>query len=309
MKSTIFLSCGQKKATDEPAIAQEIKTRLEKLGFDVYIAVEQTTLKGVKESIFPNLERAEYFLFVDFKRENLGQDSHRGSVFCQQELALAAYLELGVLMFQEEGIIEREGLLGCMQSNSVPFRDRKSLAEKIQTTVEAKLNKGEWRSDWKNQLVLEKAEHEFIPAVRPGGLQGQYYHVSVRNLNPWKPSFQTTAYLEKVLMLPARIPIPLETIEFKWAGYTLPSAVIGAGQSRLFDAFWAPTQDLTNIQFNVFSDSSQYMPKLAGEGVYEMTYVVLSSKYPPTKRAFILSIQPNRIDFRPVPQETFGQKF
>ena len=76
----IFISCGQ-KFDDEIRIASQISSRLRTLGFDVYVMKENQTLKGIKENIFPKLEEAEYFIFIDFKRENLMMVNERFLIF------------------------------------------------------------------------------------------------------------------------------------------------------------------------------------------------------------------------------------
>ena len=48
----MFISCGQAKGTDEERIAAEIARRLQELGFDPYIAIQEQTLRGLKENIF-----------------------------------------------------------------------------------------------------------------------------------------------------------------------------------------------------------------------------------------------------------------
>jgi hypothetical protein len=70
-RARVFISCGQTKDSDELETAQKIRDRLQELGFDPYIAVEEQTLSGLKENIFRQLQTAEYFVFVDFKRERL----------------------------------------------------------------------------------------------------------------------------------------------------------------------------------------------------------------------------------------------
>src|SRR5436190_19996924 len=113
-RARIFISCGQSKESDEPQVAREIAVRLERLGFDPYIAVAEQTLRGVKENIFEQLRKSEYFLFVDFKREFLvGTEPPvcRGSLFSHQELAIASFLDIDVLAFQENGVKRTDGLL------------------------------------------------------------------------------------------------------------------------------------------------------------------------------------------------------
>ncbi len=69
LKARVFISCGQRQ--DELKIVKEIASKLDVLGYDPYIAVEEQTLKGFKENILDHLSKSEYFLFMDFKREKL----------------------------------------------------------------------------------------------------------------------------------------------------------------------------------------------------------------------------------------------
>jgi hypothetical protein len=102
LRARVFISCGQNKGSGEQELADEIGGRLKGLGFDPYVAVGEQSLRGLKENIFGQLNRSEYFLFVDFKREPLGKTGfHRGSLFSHQELAVASFLEIDVLAFQE----------------------------------------------------------------------------------------------------------------------------------------------------------------------------------------------------------------
>ena len=61
-KARIFISCGQQKATEEVTIARKIRIKLEKLGFRPYVAVEEQTLRGVKDNIFSRLAESEHDL-------------------------------------------------------------------------------------------------------------------------------------------------------------------------------------------------------------------------------------------------------
>src|SRR5262249_42973909 len=101
-RAQVFISCGQSGRKDEAQVARDIAARLEKLGFETYIAIAQQTLRGLKENIFDELRRSEYLVFVDFKREKLGRSQyHRGSLFSHQELAVASLFEIEIAAFQE----------------------------------------------------------------------------------------------------------------------------------------------------------------------------------------------------------------
>ncbi len=73
IQSKVFITCEQHGSADDPTselgIATIVKRRLEELGFEVYIAIEQHTLNGFTENIIPSLQESEYYLFIDFNRE------------------------------------------------------------------------------------------------------------------------------------------------------------------------------------------------------------------------------------------------
>jgi hypothetical protein len=161
-RARVFISCGQTKDSDELETAQKIRERLQELGFDPYIAVEEQTLSGLKENIFRQLRVAEYFVFVDFKRERLvprgkigfvwsPKLQHRGSLFSHQELALASYLNLPLLAFQERGVKRDDGILRFLQANATAFTDRHLLPNVIADEIQRRA----WTPHTRNELVLE----------------------------------------------------------------------------------------------------------------------------------------------------------
>ena len=100
----VFVSCGQRDCC-EKEVANRVKDVLEKLGYEPYLAVDEQSLRSLRENIFERLrDRTEYFLFVDFCREKIGDGPDcRGSLFSHQELAIASFLDFGddFLAFQE----------------------------------------------------------------------------------------------------------------------------------------------------------------------------------------------------------------
>src|SRR5437762_2169844 len=130
-QARVFISCGQRPEARETEVAAAVATALADEGFSPYVAVGQQTLQGLKENIFEKIAEAEYFVFIDFCREQLvglAPPNHRGSVFVQQELAVAAYVGAEAMIFQEKGIRLREGVLAAIQGNSINFSERANLA-------------------------------------------------------------------------------------------------------------------------------------------------------------------------------------
>lgn len=96
-KARVFISCGQKKDSDEAAIATAVANEVRDLGFEPYVATARQSLRALRENIFQELTNTEYFLFIDFRRERLGDldpPEYRGSLFSHQELAIASFQEI-----------------------------------------------------------------------------------------------------------------------------------------------------------------------------------------------------------------------
>lgn len=244
------------------------------------MAVEEQTLRGLKENIFAQLERSEYFVFVDFKREQLAEANstvHRGSLFSHQELALASFLEIPVVAFQEKGVKSDDGILRFLQANATEFSDRHLL----QNVVADEVQRRGWDPRLRNELILERAPTQYVDArlgSTPG--VGRFFHVSVRNLHQRKTATNCYVYLESAAKLSPRADMPLHSIEFKWAGYVLPNAHISPGSARRFDALWIHREHPTKLQFNTFSDSTEFVPQIQGEGNYHLGYSVVSDNFP-----------------------------
>lgn len=283
----IFISCGQRKDSDEVRIAEQIKKRLEEKGFDAYLAVQQQSLKGLKENIFNKLSSSEYFLFIDFKREKLTNGKFRGSLFSHQELALASFLDIELLAFQEKGVYKEDGVIGFLQTNCIPFINSEELPDKIIS----KINDLCWRPDWKNQLIMERDAGQYTNARRfPEDKDARFFHIKIKNQNPYKQARNCYAYLEKLQNLSTGESIPIETIEFKWAGYIYPNVTILPSSWRALDGFFVFHNSPTKPQFNVFTDCNLYHPNIEGPGDYKLTFMILSENFETVRSTFKLHL-------------------
>jgi hypothetical protein len=296
-RARVFISCGQTKYSTELETAEKIRGRLQDLGFDSYIAVEEQTLRGLKENIFRQLETSEYFVFVDFKREQLtlvtgtgsGEPTHRGSLFSHQELAVASYLDIPLLASQEKGVRKDDGILRFLQANAIEFTDRNLLPNVIADEVQRR----KWNATARKELVLEREENQSVDAGVFGTQQvRRFYYLNVRNLHHQHIARNCYVYLEKVIRLDAaRTEIPFGSVELKWAGYTLPNAHILPQTARPFDAMFIPTDTPNLVGFNAFSDSTLFgRPLINQAGQFELQYAVISDNFPIARCSVVLNL-------------------
>jgi hypothetical protein len=256
--------------------------------------VQEQTLRGLKENLFERLATSEYFVFVDFKREKLANVRwfsrprvHRGSLFSHQELAIASYLDIEALVLQESGLKRDDGIMKFIQGNAIPFTDRHLLPSVIADEVQQR----RWDSHWRNELALERDPAQFRNAfVRNLQKPGRFFHIGIRNRHRHKTATNCYVYLEQASRLDPPTGIALNAVEFKWAGYVLPNAHIPPRTIRHFDAFWICHDSPAQLNFNVFSDSTDYTPQIAGEGRYELRYLVVADNFPPARGSFLLDL-------------------
>lgn len=288
----VFISCGQNSSSGELAVAEQIASALADFGFEPYVAITQQTLEGLKENIFSQLRDAEYFLFVDFKREPLAGHAPlqcRGSLFANQELAIAAYLGMEVIAFQEEGVMPHEGILNFLQTNAIKFADRAALPGLIVEEVK----KRDWNPKWRNILSIECSEPTWRPATTMLGNSPQvmhFYGLRVHNRHPRREARNAYGYLDKIVSVDTRQRVEFDTCELKWGGYTLPNARISANGYRALDAFAVLESDYNAVFFSIFTDSDYHRPRIKGPGEWILTYSVVSDTVPGSSRSFRLKL-------------------
>lgn len=298
-KSRVFISCGQRKDSEELTIANQIADKLKEMGFDPYIAVEEQSLKGVKENIFGRLEKSEYFLFIDFKRERLFKTNekfvdtgnHRGSLFSHQELAIATFRDYEVLAFQEEGVKKDDGILRFIQANCIPFSERHILP----STVAEKVREHKWDPTWRNELILKRNDSDFKDARTPHVGVERYHHIRVINNHKDKIARNCIAYVERIKNLGTGDMRVLELVELKWKGTRTVGVSIAPKSFRYLDAFHINYSNPTiaNLGLNPFIvDWQGYLQdyQIMGSGDYEIDYVVFSEDFSPARARFSLHI-------------------
>jgi hypothetical protein len=291
MRARVFISCGQNQNSDEVQIATEIATSLSKLGFDPYIAVQEHSLRGLTDNLFNRLRESEYLVFVDFRRDQLANKSeHRGSLFSHQELAIAAFLGMEVLAFQEAGVLQLDGMIRFLQANAFPFTDRASLPDIVRTEV-----LHAWTPGWRKTLSLTRDPTQFVDADsvdqdrRPAGVR-RFFHASVLNQHRSLVAAHTHVYLDRVTRDSVNADIPVKSIELKWAGYLFPNAVVRPGLSRDFDCCWVHHTYPSVAQFSGFVDSTEYMPLIQGPGRFRLRFTALADGFGPQSLDALLTL-------------------
>jgi hypothetical protein len=130
-QQSVFISCGQ-FLQPEIALGQELAAMVtQNTKCRGYFAENQSSLEGLSVHIFRALDQCAGFVAVMHHRGTveLGGNKHiRGSVWIEQEIAIAAFLtqtrnrDIPVLMYIQKGI-KREGVREQLKLNPVEFEN------------------------------------------------------------------------------------------------------------------------------------------------------------------------------------------
>jgi hypothetical protein len=283
-KARVFISGGQANK-DEKEWGIIISDWFRDRGFDPYFAEQYSTPEGLTENIFNILKESEYFVCINFEREN----SKVGSLFVQQELAIAAFLKIPMVGFHK-GEIELHGIEKYILLNA----NKVETPEEIIKVLEGKTK--EWNPNSVNQLFLSFGNHQFaVPSVTPDRrcildqdkkcILGDYYHITIHNKSRMIHTLNCIGYIESIKSLDNNEYIFKDDdykTELIWAGTGDIKINIPTNGKRDLDAF-IYFSNTKKIHFHQRTTSSYYGNKELDKGSYEIIYVIISDNMPITK--------------------------
>lgn len=145
----VFISCGQYRQ-EEVKLGQELAAIVDELTeFNGYFAQNETSLEGLSRNIFGALNRSAGFVAVMHHRGNVETPDGklvRGSVWVEQEIAIAAFLkqalerDLQVAVYAQRGI-KREGVRDQLHLNPIEFNSE----DEVLADFRARLKDGRFK--------------------------------------------------------------------------------------------------------------------------------------------------------------------
>lgn len=340
-KARIFISCGQNPK--ELKIATDIVEKIMKLKdaypndarylFETdnswpYVAKIKQETVGVVDGIFDKLKEAEYVIFIDFNREKIWDSfldifarKRRGSLFSNQELAIATFLKKKILAFQEKGVKEQDGILQFVKINPEPFSDRNGLGNMVMDAIINQIKSGEWRGDWRDELQIKDELSQAIadPDVEQGpdgrvfAIKRIYFNLRVENLHYEKIAQSCAVFLESAIDLatPDK-PIRFSPVELKWDKVRLPAMNIPPDRLgrkfhpfRIEADFFDKSHEIQLVYNREIVDflglRNEYILR-GPDKDFELKFVLYSANFPIVTKSFKLHIGKtiNEIRFEPV---------
>ncbi|MGA7861649.1 MAG: hypothetical protein WCB19_07305 [Thermoplasmata archaeon] len=297
-KARVFISCGQ-KFDEEKRLARETRSLIRRLGFAPYLAFRVQASKALTEGIYARLRTADYFLFVDFVREVLDSTTdRRGSIFSNQELAIASYLELDSLYFVEAGVKQRDGIIGAIQGNAIRFSDRSKLLSQVEEGIHEAL----WGASQRHELRIERNPTQFsharlpVDAAETQWVEALYYHIGLRNLHERTLATGCIVQVLKIRDLTHGTESTPDPVEMKFKHINLPIVSIPPGSTRQFDGmfvtFPAPQTAILGIFSRTYIDSQDAVRQhtLNGPGDFEVDLVAFSREFSPARATLLVHL-------------------
>lgn len=186
----MFLSCGQRP--QEREAARGIAAVLEQRGFVVYVAIEAQTILEINRGIIRELKNSDCYLFVNFRRERIGEE-HRGSLFSNQELAIAYALGFErILVISQRGVLS-EGMLRYIGINTETFEGFDDCC----AVVDRAITRSGWTPEYCRRLRADglRFSNEFIAY---GNLAGRFLYVDIKNGRSDIAALECTARLAEL---------------------------------------------------------------------------------------------------------------
>ncbi len=271
-KALVFISCGQRN-DEEKSYGKAIMKHFEGRGFNPYFAAEIHDYEGLTENIFKALRNSEYFVSVNFKRK----DNSCGSLFVQQELAIAAFLKIPMVPLRV-GTIKLQGIAEHLIINEKEIGSPKEALRYLTNKTK------KWVAETKNRFELSFENHHFnvkTTVTKPNGKKEEriydWYHIKVENKSTFKTAYLCVGYLEYIRKLSGTyLHLPTDYLhELNWAGYNVVQTNILRKGKRDLDAFFHDKQ-ADKIAFAIHSVSSAYRYPELNYGTYVLCYVIMA---------------------------------
>jgi hypothetical protein len=275
--AVVFLSCGQRPGERE--LAREIQQMIER-EFKPMKCYNADSRQGFEDvmSITEHLARSDYYLFIDFKRD----DSVPISVFTHQEFALARAWQIEeMLAFQEKGLQEKglssHGMLGYVLAHPTQF-ERATLVEQVRKEIARK----DWNANYSRNLLADRIEAS--PAMRYGYPNGEVHgeeiwRVFIENRRIDQAAWNTIAILDSVTSNET-VRKPDRTF-LKWAGQQAYQKTVFPQDYGEIDAF-AIRVDGSGVFLHSARDLYLLEAIITEPGFYKLKYLLYAPGFPST---------------------------
>lgn len=293
MGAKVFISCGQ--ASDkEREVATLLASWFRDQGYTPYIAIEAQSILDLNAGIIGELKTSDYYLFVNFRRESIGDGKYRGSLFTNQELAIAYALEFEHMLMVSQTDVRREGVFQFMVSNIPEFTDFSEVVDRVQTAVDA----AKWQPTYTRNLRIHSIYFTPYP-FRFGGIANggtiRALHASIRNDRKDLGALETIARLASITDQSGEKRKSPDGSQLKATGHRGYSRTIWPEDEGIFDLLAIDMDNPSRVYLMSELDVSPREPIIVKLGVCYLDYEVFSQGFPRLSFCIKLSLTGSKL--------------
>lgn len=268
-RAKIFISCGQRDDREKKFGEYLVNYLTPK--YEVFLAEEVHNSKPLLQSIFNELRTSEYFIAFNPFRKDTGKV---GSIFVQQEIAMAALQKLPSLYFCEKGVSKKIGVSGGLHLNGIEISKPIQMKNHLDKVIKR------WPKKSKYKLFLKFGNiHKNVTVNNHVGSPSNWSHIIVENKHADLHAQNCRGYIERIYDLNNKSEINFDyKPELVWAGTGIHTISITSNSKRDLDALWT-FQGSGNWQTQFLQTSTLYSYPVLNDGKYRIHYSVVSDNF------------------------------
>ena len=284
MAGRVFISCGQSNP-QEIEVATQISTWLSLQGFNSYVAIQTESILELNTGIITELKRSDFYLFINFRREYFQhrwflpsrKNFYRGSVFTNQELAIAYALQFDRMLFLNQKGVRRDGLFRYIGSNTPEF----SNFDQILPIVQQAITNARWDNAYSRNLDFRNLNWSgpFLYEDHTGLRNVKALHIDILNNRPDIGASNCVVRLNKITHNGIITDCP-DKNHLKCRGFQGYLNVIWPSNHCSFDLLSIDISNQSNIFLHSAADIHPRQPVISAIGHYLLHYQVFAEDFP-----------------------------
>jgi len=285
MAGKVFISCGQSNSS-ERQVATQLSDWFLSQGYNPYVAIQTQSILEVNAGIIRELKSSDFYLFINFRREKIRhrrflpsrKDFFRGSVFTNQELAIAYAMGFDNMLFVNQIGVRRDGLFGYIGVNTPEFDDYDQVLPIVQTAVTS----AGWRPLYSRNLICQNIHwgDHVIYRDNTGARNVKVLHIDILNNRPDQGATNTVARL-KSITTNGITTIAQDRSHLKCSGSPVYSNTIWPNDHIAFDLLSIDLNNQSNIYLHSALDVFPRVPLITMTGTYVLEYEIFAESFPP----------------------------
>jgi len=294
MPAKVFISCGQ-ATPEERKIAQDLGLWFHSKGYVPYVAIEVQSILDLNAGIIAELKTSDYYLFINFEREVVtakgGTTFRRGSMYTNQELAVAYALGFDHMLLVNQRGVQPEGVFKFIVTNIPEFNAPSDVIPLVQSAV----GKAGWHSTYTRQLVADnlRLDPPVMYTDHTGSRGIRALLVDIRNERPDLGAVGCVARLARVGVDGQPLNSSFDRSLLKVTGLLAYEQTIWPKSRGGFDLLGIIVQTGTHVFLNSALDLNPRQPIINAPGRYRLEYEVFSQGFPPLPINVLLNLTGN----------------